>query len=121
MADIDVSDLLLDPDFTDPLTLIHRTSTVSSLGKNTLVETRVDTYGSVQPISGKDMVRVPEALKMSDIRTFFIKAEILSDGASQYPDIIEFFSQRYQIISVEPWLNFGEGWNKGLCVREKIS
>jgi hypothetical protein len=58
---------------------------------------------------------------MSDWRAFYIKAEILTDGSSQYPDIIVFGTRRYAVKSTEPYLNFGAGWNKGLCVAEDLS
>lgn len=119
MAQIDVSELLLDPDFVDPVSLIHRTATVSAQGKTVLEETTVATIGSVQPASAKEMVRIPEALRMSDVRKFWIKAEILSDGDAQYPDIILYQGKRFQILNVETWLNYGQGWNAGLCVWEK--
>jgi len=119
MALIDVSDLLLDPDFVNQVSLVHRTSTVGTNGKNTLVENTVQTIGSVQPAPAKDIQRLPDALRMSDVRKFWIKAEILADGSSQYPDIIVFQGKRFQVINTEPWLNYGAGWNAGLCVWEK--
>lgn len=121
MAEIDVSDVLLDPDFIDRLTLIHRTESVNSFGKNVLVESSVDTVGSVQPASGKDIKRLPEGLQSSDLRAFYIKAEITTDGAGKYPDIIVFNSKRFIVQLCEPWLNFGQGWNKAICVREDVS
>jgi len=119
MALIDVSDLLLDPDFINNLSLIHRTATVSAQGKTELTEEEVATVGSVQPAPVKDIQRLPDALRMSDVRKFWIKAEILADGDAQYPDIIVFQGKRFQVISVETWLNYGAGWNAGLCVWEK--
>lgn len=119
MAQLDVSDLLLDLDFINDLTLIHRTSTVNSFGENVLMETTQSTVGSVQPTSGKELMRLPEALRVQDIRTFYIKAAILSDGSSQYPDIISFGGDRFQVQMVNSWLNYGQGWNSGICVKEK--
>jgi hypothetical protein len=121
MALIDVSDLLLDPDFINNVSLIHRTTVVNSFGKNELTETTFNTFGSVQPAPVKEIQRLPESLRMSDVRKFWIKAEILSDGDSQYPDIILFQGKRFQVINTEPWLNYGAGWNAGLCVWEKVS
>lgn len=122
MADIDVSELLLDPDFVNDLQLIHRTTTLNSFGKNVITELApVDTVGSVQPANQKDIMRLPEAMRLKDVRGFWIKAEILTDGASQYPDIIVFAGKRFQVFAVEPWNNYGEGWNKGICVAEEFS
>lgn len=118
MAQLDVSDLVIDPLFVDPLTLIHRVPTVNTLGENTLVETPIATIGSIQPVTGKELQRVPEDLQLADVRTFYIKAEIVTDGASAYPDIIVFGGIRFQVLSTMPWLNYGAGWNSGICVRE---
>jgi len=121
MADIDVSELLLDPDFVNDLQLIHRTAVVSSAGKNVITElTPIDTVGSIQPANQKDILRLPEAMRLKDVRAFWIKAEILTDGSSQYPDIIKFGTKRFQVFAVEPWNNYGEGWNKGICVAEEM-
>jgi len=119
MANIDVSELLLDPDFTNPMSLIHRTTSVSSTGKNQLVESSIATVGSIQPASQKDIMRLPEAMRVRDLRGFWVKAPILADGTSQYPDIILFAGRRFQIISTEQWNNYGSGWNKGVCVAEE--
>ena len=121
MALIDVSNLLLDPDFINTVQLIHRTASVSSQGKTILTETTVSTIGSVQPASVKEISRLPESIQVSDVRKFWIKAEILSDGSSQYPDIIVFNNKRFQVINVEDWMNYGSGWNAGLCVWEKVA
>lgn len=121
MAQLDVSELVLDPLFVDPLTLIHRTPTVNSMGENTLVESPISTVGSVQPASNKQLSRLPEALQVADVRSFFIKVEIITDGASKYPDIIVFGGKRFQVLTSAPWLNYGGGWNEGVCVAEPIS
>lgn len=118
MAQLDVSDLLLDPDFIDEITMIHRTATVNAFGETVLVEASTVTVGSVQPASGKEMKRLPESLQTADVRSFFIKAAILSDGTSQYPDILVFQGQRFQIQVVQPWLHWGSGWNQGLVIGE---
>lgn len=118
MALIDVSDILLDPDFIDNLTLVRRTTSVNSMGENVIAESSLATVGSVQPASTKQIQRLPEALRLADIRSFFIKAEIKADGSGQYPDIILFQGKRFQVQSVAPWLNYGAGWNEGICIGE---
>ena len=121
MAQIDVSELLLDPDFIDPIVILRRHTIVNEFGENVLTEGRLPTVGSVQPASAKTISRLPEGLQMADVRSFFVKLEIIQDGTCQYPDIILFQGSRYQIKTAAPWLNFGGGWNEGICVREKIS
>lgn len=122
MALIDVSDLLLDPDFIDPVSVIRRTVTVNSMGENVVSEpTTISTYASVQPASFKQISRLPEALRSADVRSFYIKLPIVQDGSSLYPDIIVFQGKRFQIQTAAPWLNYGAGWNEGVCVAEPPS
>lgn len=119
MAQLDVSDILLDLNFVDTLSLIHRTPTVNAMGENVIVEDDpFVTVGSVQPASTKQIMRLPEALRLADVRSFFIKAEIKADGSSVYPDIIVFQGKRFQVQTAASWLNYGAGWNEGVCVGE---
>lgn len=121
MAQLDVSDLLLDPTFVDPLTLIRRTFTVATTGKAIITETSIPTYGSIQPASAKEIARLPDDLRLSDVRNFYIKIEILQTGSTAYPDVILYQGNRYQVKTAAPWLNYGRGWNVGLCIKETLT
>lgn len=121
MALIDVSDILLDPDFMSPVSLVHRVPTVNSKGENSLAETTVVTVGSVQPASGKTLQRLPEALRVADVSSFWVKAGIVADGTNKYPDILIFGGRRFQVQTVMDWSNWGAGWAEGTCVAEKPS
>ncbi len=119
MAQIDVSDLLLDPDFVNPLTLIHRAPVVNGFGENKLVETCEETVGSVQPASGKTIQRLPDALRVANVSSFWIKAGIVADSTCAYPDVISFNGKRYAVQTVNDWSNWGAGWVEGTCVVER--
>lgn len=105
----------------DPVVLIHRNSFVDLYGENQLSETGFNTVGSVQPISGKTLQRIPEALRIADVMSFWIKGKIISDGKCKYPDIINFNGSRYAVQMVFDWTNWGDGYCEGTCVREKIA
>lgn len=121
MALIDITDLLVDPDFVDPLALVHRVPTVNAMGENTLEETSVDTIGSVQPASGATLLRLPDAYRVPNVNSFWIKGEIISDGVDKYPDVIMYKGYAYEVQVVFDWTNWGPGWAEGTCVRRKIS
>jgi hypothetical protein len=118
MAQIDVTELLLDPDFVDPIQVIRRATTVNQYGENVLVETTINTYGSVQPANFKELQRLPESLQAHDVRSFYLNLEIVQDASTAYPDVLVFKGKRYQVQTAAPWLNFGAGWNQGVCVGE---
>lgn len=119
MGQIDITDLLVDPDFVSPLTLIHRKSCVNNHGDNELQEIGIGTVGSVQPASGKTLQRLPEAFRVANVMSFWVKGKIVSDGSCAYPDIISYKGSRYAVQVIFDWMNWGAGWCEGTCVREK--
>lgn len=120
MGQIDVSDIVNDADFTDPMTLIHRLATVNDKGENVLVnQAEICTFGVIQPASGKAIQRLPEAMRVANISTFWLKATIKPDGNGLYSDIIVYKGQRYAVQTVLDYTNWGQGWTEGTCVMEK--
>lgn len=118
MAQIDVSELLCDPDFVDKLILVQRRSTVNEMGENIITNQNFDTIGSVQPASGKTISRLPDEFRVANVSSFWIKGTITTDANGRYSDIIIFKCQRYTIQTVQDWSNYGQGYCEGTCVRE---
>lgn len=118
MAQIDTSELLLDPDFVDPIEIIRRTSIVQDTGKNRILEKCIETYASVQPASGKEIQRLPEELRVKNVKSFWVKAEIILDGECEYPDKFKWVGRTYAVVYANDWPNWGEGWYKCICVAE---
>jgi hypothetical protein len=119
MGQIDVSELMADPDFVDALALIRRESVVDDFGKNIIRESKIQTVGCIQPISGKTLQRLPEAMRVVDSQSFWIKGKLVTDGNGRYSDLIESKGKRFTIQTVFDWSDWGEGWSEGICVREK--
>lgn len=118
MALIDVSEVLLDPDFTDPIQIITRVPTIDTYGQLSLVESTINTIGCVQPASSKDIERLPEALRVTEMNSFWFRGIIPVTSAGVYPAVMTFRSKRYQILSVSDWMNYGAGYSQGMCVAE---
>lgn len=118
MADIDVTELLGDPDLVDPVQLITRTPFITSFGENTLQEQTQNTVGSVQPATGRVISRLPEAMRVANISSFWIKGTIIASAPGKYSSILVFRGKRYQVQTVFDWSNFGEGYCEGTCVAE---
>lgn len=118
MAQINVADLLADPDFIDPMSIVKRKTSVNSKGENVLNEICVETYGSIQPASGKTIQRLPEAFRVANVSSFWVKGEITVSGPGIYSDVLVFHGKRYQVQLVFDWMNWGEGWCEGTCVAE---
>lgn len=119
MGSVDVTDLLSDPDFVDAMMIINRKSEVNDRGENIVKEyPRPTTVGSIQPISGKALARLPEALRVMNVRSFWVRGLIEVDNACKYPDILVYKNKRYTVQSVLDWTNFGDGWCEGVCIVE---
>lgn len=119
MAQIDVTELLADPDFTDPVIIINRTPTVNDFGENILTEEIQPTIGSVQPASGRVLQRLPEALRVQNVSSFWVRGVIIADASATYPDILCFRGKRYEVQRVFDWTNWGAGWSEGVCIVER--
>ena len=121
MAEIDVTELMSDPDFVDPIQVITRTPAINFLGENILTEKVLNTVGSVQPASGRTISRIPEALRVANVSSFWFKGEIIASAPGKYSSILVFRGKRYQVQVVFDWSNFGEGYSEGTCVFEGIA
>ena len=118
MAQIDVSDLLSDPDFIDTMSLISRVPSISSYGEQTLADTTLVSVGSIQPVSGATLKKLPEALQNENVRSFWFKGTIVATAPGQYPSVLSFQGNRFQVRHVFDWTNWGAGWTEGACVAE---
>ncbi len=118
MAQIDTSELMLDPDFIDPVEIIRRNAVVQANGKNRIMEKCIEAVASVQPISGKELMRLPEELRIKNVKSFYIQTEIVLDGDCEYPDKFKWAGKCYNVITANDWANWGAGWFKCICVAE---
>ena len=119
MALIDVSELLTDPDFTNSVTLIRRSSTVNSYGENVMTETSSTITAVVQGAGTESLERVPEGARLSDLIDVFYKGALHAESPGGYADVIVWSGKRYQVAEVvEDFLNYGAGFTKAICKLE---
>lgn len=112
MARIDVSELMVDPDFISSFSVARRSSTVNQYGENELTETIINNVsGSVQSAGKETIRRLPEGVKISNVKTIYTKTLLIADAnGTGYADQIIFDGLRFNVISCLPWSNFGAGW-----------
>ena len=91
---------------------------VNAHGENVLTECPVDTVGSVQPIDGDTIQRIPETMRQANMMSFFLKGKITVSEKGRYPDILVFCGKRFQVKVVFDWSNWGAGYSEGMCVAE---
>jgi hypothetical protein len=122
MALIDVSFLLVDPDFTDTITRIIRTQLINDFGEMVITETQQIITASVQSGSGtvNTLMRQKEGAYVEDHIDVYYQGELFTEnGPGTYCDIILWRGSRYQVKTVEEtFLNYGQGFTKAYCVLE---
>jgi len=120
MADINISELLSDPDFLDTVTLITRGTTLVK-GRNVLSDTPVPNVSMViQPASGSDLKKLPEGVRGSETISVWYRGELSSLRQNGYSDIIVWNTKRYEVMHVEPFGNWGNGYYKGIATLTKV-
>jgi hypothetical protein len=115
---IDVSEVLLDPDFVDDVVHITRVSTTNGLGENVIQECRNNTFGCVQPANGKTINRLPELFRVANLMSFWLQSKIVTSEPGKYSDLLVYRGQTFQVQNVFDWTSWGEGWCEGTCIAQ---
>jgi len=121
MALIDVSELMFDPDFVDSFTIVRRVPTINNYGENTVADTSVAAYGSVQAADGDTAKRLPDGVQLANFITVFTNAVIIADASGRYVDQVIWNSKTYNVFQVVPWNNFGAGWYMVDCELQRAT
>ena len=121
MGFIDVSELLTDVDFTDAVTRIRRSSSVTSDGLNSVTETSETITVVIYTLGKNQLQLVPEGVRVTDAIAVYHQGQIQNEGPGEYADMIVWGGQRYKATAVlEDWMHMGAGFTVTLCVRETV-
>lgn len=122
MAKIDVSELLLDPDFLDTVTLIRRSVTIDTHGEAVIAETSSSVKMSVQGSNTETLLRMPEGARLSDLITVYYRGVLTAESVGGYADVIVWGGRRYQVKEVpEDFSNYGGGFMMANCLLEPVN
>ena len=106
---INVSDIVSDPDFNEPLVIMRSSGGQFGLGGFTDTPVPIKTYGIATPAKPEELQQVPEGSRVSGMMTFrsvtpfFLSNESTATNA----DIVVWRGLNYRIIYVFPWDHFG--------------
>lgn len=122
MGQIDVSELLIDSDFTEdgPIQVISRAYEVNEKGRNELTETSRDVIAVVQPASGNTLKRLPDGAQLSKWCTVYTQETLVEADEGRYADIVVWNGRRYQVQIVADYSNWGAGWTRADCLLEGV-
>ncbi len=115
MARVDVSEVINDPDFTEPAWHIVRMEQVDDTGYNRLTETRTPIL--VIPTSGDGDVSIkrPQGRSVFSTVRFYTEADLKPGEADRAPDEVEWRGNRYEVPSRSDWSTWGRGFTSAAC------
>jgi hypothetical protein len=118
MANLDVTDLLADPDTCDPFQVIRRPSKIGTDGRLTWTpQGPIDAYGSLQPASGRTLQLRPDLANVDGVIEIWTTAALMTDSADYKADLIQWNCQTYVCMGpMESWQNFGYGFGRYIAV-----
>ena len=120
MAQIDVSFLMEDQDFVDPIQIIKRQASVNNFGESVLVETVVNGIASVQGLDFETLKRYADSARLDDLITVYYKGKLNALIPNGYADIVVWNGARYHVKNVtENFYNFGAGFTVAVCELEQ--
>jgi hypothetical protein len=117
MANISVTELLFDPDFCDPVTIIRSVETVGEDGVVRYEETSYTAMASIQPASGDDLSIEPDAARTGgsyDIITAFPLATATNLTKA---DTVIWRDSEFVVISIERFGNFGSQYEGVMSIK----
>lgn len=118
MANIDVTELLTDPDFSDAIDVTRRVQTVGVDGVAVIAPTPVLGVVAVVQPGGKDaLVRVPDAGNPDDWIVAYTTQQLVAHdlAAGRYGDLLTWRGREYQVALVDDWSNYGANYVKALA------
>lgn len=116
MANLDVSEVVSDPDFADDFVVTRQPETVNNFGESTTPANQtIKTFGTVTMANPDDLLRLPEGDR-SD-RTISIVTQFRLQAASPgiKADIVTWRGNNYLVKLVDPYVQFGAGQIQAIC------
>ena len=116
MPFLDVSDIVLDPDFADTFSVIRRAQSVASNGVVSSVETTfANIVGVVTMASPNSLDRRQDFQVTPRSISVVCKFALQGEVTGYSPDIILWRGQRHLVKEVSPYPHFGQGFYEAEC------
>lgn len=120
MAEIDVSDIIEDPDFQDSFTIVRSVETVDQHGRSSLAPTSISAWGIVQPASGRTMELTPDAVRTNAMLEIWTQFGLQEASDTTQADIVLWESKQYMVTHIDPWDNWGQGYRHAVLTRRDL-
>lgn len=121
MPSIDVTELLLDLDFCEQLTVYRRLQNIDNYGRPSITPVLVTPapYGVVEPQDdmplqrGEDQQNLPQLLEVHTI--FRLRSAGKASGVEYQPDVIVWNGTSFLVNKIINWSRYGVGFVRAQC------
>lgn len=126
MAFLDVSDVLLDPDFTDTFIVNRRVEVVSSAtGRSATTVFKKPTFGVVTATGSDDLSRLQDAdvfkRSITIVTKFKLRGEVEDNAKTNWkPDLITWRGDNFIVKVIDLYPQFGAGFVQAICSSEDL-
>lgn len=111
MPDLDVSEILTDPDLASSFDVVRRVEGIDSHGRSVLVPTTTEgVLGVVCAASGNDLDRLDDSQRMGRNFSVVTKFRLQGPSPNQQPDAVVYQGDTYVVKLVEPYNQYGAGF-----------
>lgn len=121
MPQIDVSELMVDPDFCETVTVIRQTQSVSDGGLATPGTTTTFSITAVVTAVQGDLVRQPEAEYAKNDILVHSQAQLRGVTSGNYPDVVVWSGNNYIVKRSNNWSHFGVGFYSAVCTLTDVA
>ncbi len=106
MMDV-LSDLLSDPSFVRPVTILRREETVDEHGIGSTQERPLQIFAVVTTSPGGPLSSTPDARRQPASLILHTASLLRGAEAEHQPDVVVHLGQRYEIVEVRDWRHLG--------------
>ena len=118
MADLDVTDLMDDPDLVSCFKVTRGAETVDGHGRTKITPATPipqEVWGVVLPISARTMNMMPDAINVSGAIEIWSKYRLEGPSQTTQADTVLWQGNTYLVANVQSLTNFGRGFVHAVC------
>ena len=115
MAFLDVTDIVLDPDFVDRLVCERIEQIVSDGGIAVNTPTEVPFFGCVTINTGDTLERMPTGERVKGAITVHTKFRLIAGVDEHTADVLQWKGRRFTVAGVDDYSHFGRGFVAATC------
>jgi len=116
MAELDVSELMSDPDFISPFQVIRSGETIDVHGRTLLApQPTKKIFGVIFPISARTMNMLADAINVNGAIEIYTKFRLEGSSKTTQADTVFWQNNTYVVANVQSLTHFGLGFVHAVC------